>query len=621
MKILHIVRQFEPAKGGLENYVSDLAKRQKVFVAQGQGYDIHILSLDRVFGTGQALRGHEVKPDYTIKRVSFLGTRQCFLPFLNPFYVRDFDIIHIHGTDQLADMVAFYSLFMPLKHKLFFTTHGLFFHTESLRAIKELYLRTITRFTLSRIRRVFAVSGNDSKILYDAGISSQLMYNPINPIKNIRAVGQDFIYIGRISKNKNLPLLIDFYSKLREKNPDTGHLHIVGSDAENILPLLNKKVKNLNLDDVVHFHGFLSDDAMNDIIKKCRYNISASRYEGYGLAMVEGMSAGLLPVMNKNTAFEEIQNRSGVGLVTDFNNTNQAVDDFYAWNLKVTDKMINDAFDFAQAQSPEQMTTELDAFYQQAITENNKPYRVQTRYLCGLPVAVHTKQSALKKIHDAITSDKNDEHLRICFANTNLSVQLHNHPKRSDILKCFNMILNDGIGCDFASLITSGKKFPYNLNGTDFIPDLLKTLAAGTKIAIYGSDKKTIADACDILQQDYRMNVVSVRDGYMDIDDNYIQELKESDAKILIVARGNPLQESTILKLHESGVNIPVMVGVGALFDFMTHRFPRAPEWVQKIRCEWAFRLYCEPRRLLKRYTIDILYYLGLVIYYNNVMK
>jgi len=52
---------------------------------------------------------------------------------------------------------------------------------------------------------------------------------------------------------------------------------------------------------------------------------------------------------------------------------------------------------------------------------------------------------------------------------------------------------------------------------------------------------------------------------------------------------------------HKGQVNA-VMLGVGAVFDFLSGHKKEAPRWVQSIGMEWFFRLVSEPRRLWKRY-------------------
>jgi N-acetylglucosaminyldiphosphoundecaprenol N-acetyl-beta-D-mannosaminyltransferase len=49
-------------------------------------------------------------------------------------------------------------------------------------------------------------------------------------------------------------------------------------------------------------------------------------------------------------------------------------------------------------------------------------------------------------------------------------------------------------------------------------------------------------------------------------------------------------------------LDAPVLVGVGAAFDFHAGLVPQAPSWMQSAGLEWAFRLAQEPRRLWRRY-------------------
>lgn len=49
----------------------------------------------------------------------------------------------------------------------------------------------------------------------------------------------------------------------------------------------------------------------------------------------------------------------------------------------------------------------------------------------------------------------------------------------------------------------------------------------------------------------------------------------------------------------------PVLIGVGAAFDFHTGRLAQAPPWMQRSGLEWSFRLAHEPRRLWRRYLLD----------------
>lgn len=87
-------------------------------------------------------------------------------------------------------------------------------------------------------------------------------------------------------------------------------------------------------------------------------------------------------------------------------------------------------------------------------------------------------------------------------------------------------------------------------------------------------------------------------------DQEIIQMINDSGADIVWVGLSTPKQERW-MGAHVGKLDAPVMVGVGAAFDFHTDRKPQAPAWMQKRGLEWFYRLVTEPRRLGKRYLIN----------------
>ena len=81
---------------------------------------------------------------------------------------------------------------------------------------------------------------------------------------------------------------------------------------------------------------------------------------------------------------------------------------------------------------------------------------------------------------------------------------------------------------------------------------------------------------------------------------------------ILGVGLGGPKQDLWMYQ-HREKLDVSVMHGVGAAFDFLSGRIPQAPRWMMNVGLEWFFRLLVEPRRLWKRYTltnVKFVYYL-----------
>jgi N-acetylglucosaminyldiphosphoundecaprenol N-acetyl-beta-D-mannosaminyltransferase len=81
------------------------------------------------------------------------------------------------------------------------------------------------------------------------------------------------------------------------------------------------------------------------------------------------------------------------------------------------------------------------------------------------------------------------------------------------------------------------------------------------------------------------------------------RQIAASQADIVWVGIGSPRQEMWMAE-HCGQVGAPVLVGVGAAFDFLSGSKPQAPLWVQRSGLEWLFRLFSEPRRLWKRYVL-----------------
>jgi N-acetylglucosaminyldiphosphoundecaprenol N-acetyl-beta-D-mannosaminyltransferase len=79
------------------------------------------------------------------------------------------------------------------------------------------------------------------------------------------------------------------------------------------------------------------------------------------------------------------------------------------------------------------------------------------------------------------------------------------------------------------------------------------------------------------------------------------EDINESEADVVWVGIGVPKQEKWMADLRPY-LEAPVLVGVGAAFDFLAGLVPQAPPMLQKAGLEWAFRLTQEPRRLWRRY-------------------
>jgi N-acetylglucosaminyldiphosphoundecaprenol N-acetyl-beta-D-mannosaminyltransferase len=85
-------------------------------------------------------------------------------------------------------------------------------------------------------------------------------------------------------------------------------------------------------------------------------------------------------------------------------------------------------------------------------------------------------------------------------------------------------------------------------------------------------------------------------------EERVIESIDASGADVVWVGIGQPKQELWMAHMRPR-LQAPLLVGVGAAFDFHAGLVPQAPAWMQRNGLEWTYRLAREPRRLWRRYA------------------
>jgi N-acetylglucosaminyldiphosphoundecaprenol N-acetyl-beta-D-mannosaminyltransferase len=85
-------------------------------------------------------------------------------------------------------------------------------------------------------------------------------------------------------------------------------------------------------------------------------------------------------------------------------------------------------------------------------------------------------------------------------------------------------------------------------------------------------------------------------------DKEISKQINQSDADIVWVGISTPKQEMW-MNAHVGKISPPVLIGIGAAFDFVAGRKQQAPRWIQHSGFEWLYRLTTEPKRLWPRYS------------------
>ena len=224
------------------------------------------------------------------------------------------------------------------------------------------------------------------------------------------------------------------------------------------------------------------------------------------------------------------------------------------------------------------------------------------RTIFDVPVAALGYAGAAKLVADTLASRS---FLRVNFLNANNANISANSPELTSALKR-SVVLSDGVGLDVASRLLYGAPFPANLNGTDFVPRLLKELPQPLIIGLVGSQLEVVTEAAlrfaDIAPQH---TFIVISDGYFTAatQEKVMRNIHAAKPDILLVGMGTPQQE--VWTDEFIGPNeCTIVFTVGALFDFISRRVARAPLAFRNLKLEWLFRLALEPRRLFKRYVL-----------------
>lgn len=233
---------------------------------------------------------------------------------------------------------------------------------------------------------------------------------------------------------------------------------------------------------------------------------------------------------------------------------------------------------------------------------------IDHKYVTILGVRVNhlTINGTSESIREAII--KNSKQYICCMALHSIMECQYNQ----DLIQVFNnSSLNtpDGMGVVFLL-----KFFGYKNVERVYGPDLLLELCKISNLTAYkhyflGSTPSVLEKLKNQLIVTFPyLNIVGTnsppfRPLTADEDSRLCKEISDQKPDILWVGLGSPKQEVWMYE-HQGKIDVPVMIGVGAAFDFLSGNKPQAPRWIQRSGFEWLFRLLSEPRRLWKRYLL-----------------
>ncbi len=213
---------------------------------------------------------------------------------------------------------------------------------------------------------------------------------------------------------------------------------------------------------------------------------------------------------------------------------------------------------------------------------------------------------------------------RVAICNANTLVRCCKNSQLKDVVDNFTIKTPDGFPVAKALSFLSKQKFSRVDGYKVFLQTIEEGISKSKKHYFFGNNEKTTTLMIKNLVKMFPEIIIS---GYHcpefmtanELVFNNKETIKELDADIIWVSLGFPKQELFIDQLCNEIKPKANIVGVGAVFEWMSGEKRKAPEWMANLGLEWFLRLIQDPKRLYKRYFIDntlfILYFLRQVFF------
>jgi len=235
--------------------------------------------------------------------------------------------------------------------------------------------------------------------------------------------------------------------------------------------------------------------------------------------------------------------------------------------------------------------------------------------ISGIPIDKLDTEKVLERIEEFI---RNRRFHQVATANTNFLVNALFDVELRHILRASDLVVPDGMLVVWAARLL-GAPLMERVTGADMVPRLAEIAAKkGYRIYMLGAKPEIAQKAkANLIERFPDLQIVGcyspapVSIVKMD-NEGILQMVKDAKPDILLVAFGNPKQEKWI-HMHQERLNeigVPVCIGVGGTFDFISGTVPRAPHWMQRCGIEFFWRFLNDPVRLGKRYAHDFRHFI-----------
>jgi N-acetylglucosaminyldiphosphoundecaprenol N-acetyl-beta-D-mannosaminyltransferase len=197
---------------------------------------------------------------------------------------------------------------------------------------------------------------------------------------------------------------------------------------------------------------------------------------------------------------------------------------------------------------------------------------------------------------------------RVMYVNAHVVNQSRTTPGLSAALRRADLVYCDGYGVRLAARVLN-HPVPHRMTGADWIWGLARLCeTSGHPLYLLGSEPPLAREAAARLRRFYpELDVAGAHHGFFELESDHnervIEDINAHGPRIVLVGMGTPKQELWVDR-YADRLEGAVVWTVGALFDYVSGRTPRAPRWLADNGLEWIFRLAIEPHRMWRRYLL-----------------
>jgi N-acetylglucosaminyldiphosphoundecaprenol N-acetyl-beta-D-mannosaminyltransferase len=250
-------------------------------------------------------------------------------------------------------------------------------------------------------------------------------------------------------------------------------------------------------------------------------------------------------------------------------------------------------------------------------------YRKQKRDFLDIGLSCIPDEEFVDAVKQAVQTRSR---LLVSFINPDYVLRGHNTPGLVEKMNLFDIVLPDGWGIVLGGRWL-GLPVPDRQGNDDICPRVFALSAEhGFSNFLFGCSEGTPERAATNLTATFPgLPIAGTLHGYWDVAgghpgryddadiDMMVETINKSGADILHVSIPTPMQQNWVSEVA-SRLNVPVIITGGSYLDHLAERVYWYPEWVNKMRLGWAYRLTREPGRLWKRYSVDLMAYGRMVL-------